>query len=42
MATAGDENMKHIFTPNAVNVSEMVKKTQAETKASMEIGILYK
>ncbi len=33
-----DESMKSISAPNAVNVSEMVKKTQAETKASMEIG----
>lgn len=33
-----DESMKRIAAPNAVNVSETVKKTQAETKASMEIG----
>lgn len=33
-----DESMKRISAPNAVNVSEMVKKTQEETKASMEIG----
>lgn len=33
-----DESMKNIATPNAVHVSDLVKKSQAEAKASMEIG----
>lgn len=33
-----DESMKSIAAPNAVNVGEMVKRTQAETKASIEVG----
>ena len=33
-----DESMSKIAPPNAVSVSEMVRKTQEETKASQEIG----
>lgn len=33
-----DESMSKIAAPNAVNVSELVKKTQEDTKASQEIG----
>lgn len=33
-----DESMKDLPAPNGVHVSEEVKKTQAETRASMEIG----
>ena len=33
-----DESMAKIPAPNAVNVSAAVKKTQEDTKASMEIG----
>lgn len=33
-----DESMSKISAPNAVNVSELVKKTQEDTKASQEIG----
>lgn len=33
-----DESMKDMPAPNGVHVSEAVKKTQAETRAGMEIG----
>lgn len=33
-----DETMSRIAPPNAVNVSELVRKTQEETRASQEIG----
>lgn len=33
-----DESMAAMPAPNAVNVSAAVKKTQEDTKASMEIG----
>ena len=33
-----DESMSKIAPPNAVNVSDTVKKTQGETRASQEIG----